>query len=64
MSRGLLGKQAESLHADLQGRAEVSEEVLEADADMAVDAALDPAPRSGRQEHLENEVNRAIWSVS
>ncbi|MCB0989696.1 MAG: xylose isomerase [Acidimicrobiales bacterium] len=33
-------------------------------ADMAVDAALDPAPRSGRQEHLENEVNRAIWSVS
>ena len=36
--RGQLGKQAESLHADLQGGAEVSEVVLRADADMAIDA--------------------------
>ena len=36
--RGQLGKQAESLHADLQGGAEVSEVVLGADADMAIDA--------------------------
>ena len=37
VTRGLLGKHAESLHADLQGRAEVSEVMLEADADMATD---------------------------
>jgi xylose isomerase len=30
-------------------------------ADMAVDEDLNPAPRSGRQEFLENEVNRIVW---
>jgi xylose isomerase len=32
-------------------------------ADDAVASDLDPAPVSGRQEQLENEVNRVIWSV-
>jgi xylose isomerase len=32
-------------------------------ADHAIDVGLDPLPVSGRQEHLENEVNRIIWSV-
>lgn len=33
-------------------------------ADAATDADLDPTPRSGRQERLENYVNRSIWSTS
>ena len=33
-------------------------------ADHATTNNIDPAPRSGRQEHLENEVNRHVWSVS
>ncbi len=33
-------------------------------ADLARDSGLDPAPVSGRQELLENEVNRVIWSVA
>ncbi|MGI9624534.1 MAG: xylose isomerase [Acidimicrobiales bacterium] len=33
-------------------------------ADRAVKEGIDPQPVSGRQEHLENEVNRIIWSVS
>jgi xylose isomerase len=33
-------------------------------ADWAADADLDPAPVSGRQELLENEVNRVIWSTA
>ncbi len=37
---------------------------LESLADDAVSNGLDPVPRSGRQEHLENEVNRIIWSAS
>lgn len=32
-------------------------------ADEAVAADLDPAPVSGRQEWLENQVNRVIWST-
>ena len=32
-------------------------------ADRAVNEAIDPAPVSGRQEHLENEVNRIIWDI-
>ena len=32
-------------------------------ADHASADNIDPAPRSGRQEHLENEVNRHVWSV-
>jgi xylose isomerase len=32
-------------------------------ADRAVDEGIDPTPVSGRQEHLENEVNRIIWST-
>ncbi|MBI5088591.1 MAG: xylose isomerase [Actinobacteria bacterium] len=32
-------------------------------ADEAVAAALDPHPVSGRQEQLENEVNRVIWDT-
>jgi len=36
---------------------------LEALADLAVEQNLDPAPASGRQELLENEVNRRIWSL-
>ena len=31
-------------------------------ADEAVATDLDPAPVSGRQEWLENQVNRVIWS--
>jgi xylose isomerase len=31
-------------------------------ADEALEADLDPAPVSGRQEQLENEVNRLLWS--
>jgi xylose isomerase len=33
-------------------------------ADEAVAADLDPTPVSGRQEWLENEVNRVLWSTS
>ena len=33
-------------------------------ADRATEHNIDPAPRSGRQEHLENEVNKHVWSVS
>jgi xylose isomerase len=33
-------------------------------ADLAADADLDPVPVSGRQELLENEVNRVIWSTT
>lgn len=32
-------------------------------ADAAVSADLEPTPVSGRQEFLENEVNKAIWSI-
>jgi xylose isomerase len=32
-------------------------------ADHATDAGLDPVPVSGRQELLEHEINKAIWSV-
>ena len=32
-------------------------------ADAAVADGLNPQPVSGRQEHLENEVNRIIWST-
>lgn len=32
-------------------------------ADRAVSEGIDPAPVSGRQEHLENEVNRIIWGL-
>ena len=32
-------------------------------ADRAVNEEIDPAPVSGRQEHLENEVNRIIWDI-
>ncbi len=33
-------------------------------ADEVDEAELDPAPVSGRQELLENEVNRVIWSTT
>jgi xylose isomerase len=33
-------------------------------ADHATDAGLDPVPVSGGQELLENEVNKAIWSIN
>ena len=33
-------------------------------ADRATKNNIDPAPGSGRQEHLENEVNKHVWSVS
>ena len=36
---------------------------LAALGDAAVADGLDPKPVSGRQEHLENVVNRAIWSA-
>ena len=32
-------------------------------ADQATSADLDPTPTSGRQEFLENEVNRVLWSA-
>ena len=32
-------------------------------ADEAIGRGLDPQPVSGRQEYLENEVNRAIWAT-
>ncbi len=32
-------------------------------ADEAVSSGLDPKPVSGRQEFLENEVNRILWST-
>ena len=32
-------------------------------ADAAVATDLEPTPVSGRQEVLENEVNKAIWSI-
>lgn len=32
-------------------------------ADQATDTGVDPSPVSGRQEWLENEVNRIIWSA-
>lgn len=36
---------------------------LEGLADMATSSDLDPKPVSGRQEYLENTVNRVIWST-
>ena len=36
---------------------------LAALADQAVADGLSPQPVSGRQERLENEVNRIIWST-
>ena len=36
---------------------------LAALADHATANNVDPAPGSGRQEQLENEVNRHVWSV-
>jgi xylose isomerase len=36
---------------------------LAAIADRVVAEGIDPAPRSGRQELLENLVNQAIWSA-
>ncbi len=36
---------------------------LETLADKAVAGGIEPAPVSGRQEQLENEVNRIIWQV-
>jgi xylose isomerase len=36
---------------------------LAALADEALQADLDPAPVSGRQEQLENEVNRVLWAI-
>ena len=30
-------------------------------ADQVVEGSIDPAPRSGQQEFLENQVNQAIW---
>jgi xylose isomerase len=36
---------------------------LTALADEALEADLDPVPVSGRQEQLENEVNRLLWST-
>ena len=32
-------------------------------ADEALQADLDPQPVSGRQEQLENEVNRIVWAT-
>ncbi len=40
------------------------QETLASLADRAVDANLDPQPVSGRQEWLENEVNRVIWKTT
>jgi len=37
---------------------------LAALADQALENDLDPTPQSGRQEWLENEVNRHVWSRS
>jgi xylose isomerase len=48
---------------------ELGRRILGSDADLAsladeaVQAGLDPAPVSGRQEKLENEVNRVLWSA-
>ncbi|MBI2763037.1 MAG: xylose isomerase [Chloroflexi bacterium] len=36
---------------------------LESLAALVLDGSVDPSPVSGRQEYLENAVNRAIWSV-
>ena len=32
-------------------------------ADQAVTDGINPSAVSGRQEHLENEVNRIIWGI-
>jgi xylose isomerase len=37
---------------------------LDSIADEATSTNLDPHPVSGRQEYLENEVNRVIWSTT
>jgi xylose isomerase len=37
---------------------------LDSIADEAIRSNLDPQPVSGRQEYLENEVNRIIWSTT
>jgi xylose isomerase len=37
---------------------------LESIADEATRSGLDPQPVSGRQEYLEGEVNRIIWSTT
>jgi xylose isomerase len=49
---------------DLGRRIMSSDMTLAALADEARDAKLDPAPVSGRQELLENEVNRVIWATT
>lgn len=47
------------------GRTIFSKEVdLNSIADDATASALDPSPVSGRQELLENEVNKAIWTTT
>ncbi|MCU1397232.1 MAG: Xylose isomerase [Acidimicrobiales bacterium] len=46
------------------GRSIMNKDVdLEALAEVAMNSDLDPAPVSGRQELLENVVNRTIWST-
>jgi xylose isomerase len=37
---------------------------LESIAEEAIRSGLDPQPVSGRQEYLEGEVNRIIWSTT
>ncbi len=48
---------------ELGRRILTSESDLASLADEATQADLDPAPVSGRQELLENEVNRIMWST-
>jgi len=47
----------------LGDRIRSSETDLASLADLATDGGIDPVPVSGRQEWLENEVNRVIWTT-
>ncbi len=51
-------------HGDLGRRILGDDATLACVADDAVASDLDPAPVSGRQEWLENHVNRVIWSTT
>ena len=50
-------------NGDLGRRILAGEVDLATLADDAVNADLDPKPVSGRQEWLENAVNRILWST-
>ena len=68
VSDGALERARDERYAGWDG--ELGRRIMHSDTDLAgladttVSSGADPQPVSGRQEHLENEVNRIIWSTS